>query len=134
MALFKMLRGDKANIGTAKTPFHDGYAYFTPEDGGFYIDAEVADAQKRIRVNPPSASWELTLLGAGWVEKEQTVEVEGLTAGANGAVGLSSTCTEAQVAAASAAGIRVTSQGDGTLTFAAAEAPSVDIPVTLVTF
>ena len=40
MALFKILRGCSENLGgdnsTRKTK--DGYAYFTPDDGKFYID------------------------------------------------------------------------------------------------
>ena len=41
MALFKILKGDSSRISTDVTPFHDGYAYFTPDDGGFYIDSEI---------------------------------------------------------------------------------------------
>lgn len=52
MSLFKILRGDSSRIDTNTTPFHDGYAYFTPDDGGLYIDAIVNDDEKRIRVNP----------------------------------------------------------------------------------
>ena len=40
MALFKILKGSSKNLGTAgstdKTT--EGYAYFTPDDGKFYID------------------------------------------------------------------------------------------------
>ena len=57
--LFKILRGPSSRISKDTTEFHDGYAYFTPDDGGFYIDAETestdpdgAVQQKRIRVNP----------------------------------------------------------------------------------
>ena len=35
MALFKINRGVNANLPTAR---HDGYAYFTTDDGKFYID------------------------------------------------------------------------------------------------
>lgn len=57
--LFKILRGPSSRISKDTTEFHDGYAYFTPDDGGFYIDAETestdpdgAVQQERIRVNP----------------------------------------------------------------------------------
>ena len=50
MALFQILRGKAANL--AGKAFHDGYAYLTPDDGGFYIDAETDGEQKRIRINP----------------------------------------------------------------------------------
>lgn len=49
MALFQILRGKAANL--ANKAFHDGYAYLTPDDGAFYIDAETDGVQKRIRIN-----------------------------------------------------------------------------------
>ena len=52
MALFKILKGDSSRISTDVTPFHDGWAYFTPDDGGFYIDSEDNGEQKRHRINP----------------------------------------------------------------------------------
>lgn len=54
MGLFKILRGDSSRISTSTTPFHDGYAYFTPDDGGFYIDATSGNSNKRIRINIPA--------------------------------------------------------------------------------
>jgi hypothetical protein len=51
MSLFKILRGDSSRISMDVTEFHEGYAYFTPDDGGFYIDAIADDEQKRIRVS-----------------------------------------------------------------------------------
>nr|DAJ59162.1 MAG TPA: hypothetical protein [Caudoviricetes sp.] len=50
MALFQILRGKAAKLSSKA--FKDGYAYFTPDDGAFYIDAEVDGVQKRIRINP----------------------------------------------------------------------------------
>lgn len=38
MALFKVLRGSSTNLDNQ--PFVDGYAYFTPDDGRFYIDVQ----------------------------------------------------------------------------------------------
>ena len=46
MALFKILKGDSSRISTDVTPFHDGYAYFTPADGGVYSDSEDTGVQK----------------------------------------------------------------------------------------
>ena len=54
MALFKMLKGPSSRISTDITPFHDGYAFYTPDDGGFYIDSEDSGVQKRTRINPRS--------------------------------------------------------------------------------
>ncbi len=44
MALFKILRGssDKLNpTSPLKPPFVDGYAYFTSDDGRFYVDVKL---------------------------------------------------------------------------------------------
>ena len=58
MALFQILRGKAANL--AGKAFHDGYAYLTPDDGAFYIDAETDGKQKRIHINPKPDLQELT--------------------------------------------------------------------------
>ena len=42
MALFKILRGDSSSL--TSQDLHDGYAYFTPDDGRFYIDVALANA------------------------------------------------------------------------------------------
>lgn len=39
MALFKISKGKAANL--ANKPMTDGYAWFTPDDGKFYIDADI---------------------------------------------------------------------------------------------
>ena len=44
MALFKILRGDAKNL--VELPVKDGYAYFTPDDGRFYIDVTDQDGVK----------------------------------------------------------------------------------------
>lgn len=55
MAEFKILKGTSERISTDVTPFHDGYAYFTTDDSGFYIDSLDDGVQKRHRINPGSA-------------------------------------------------------------------------------
>ena len=40
MALFKILKGNSSAL--TNVPLNDGYAYFTPDDGRFYIDAALA--------------------------------------------------------------------------------------------
>lgn len=52
MALFKILQGPSSRIGTDITPLHEGYAYFTPDTSGFYIDAQVNGELQRIQINP----------------------------------------------------------------------------------
>lgn len=51
MALFKIFRGRKANLPSQKT---DGYAYFTTDDGKFYIDAQGQGESSPVRtcINP----------------------------------------------------------------------------------
>ena len=41
MALFKILRGDSDSLSSV--PLTDGYAYFTPDNGRFYIDAALSE-------------------------------------------------------------------------------------------
>lgn len=41
MALFKILKGDSNNLPEVKAT--EGYAYFTPDDGRFYIDIDSSD-------------------------------------------------------------------------------------------
>lgn len=50
--LFKILKGDSSRISTDVTPFHEGYAYVTANDGGFYIDMNNGTTDERIRINP----------------------------------------------------------------------------------
>ncbi len=56
MALFKILRGDSSKISTDITPFHDGWCYFTADDGGFYIDVTVNGENHRVRINPDTSN------------------------------------------------------------------------------
>ena len=50
MAHFKVHYGTKAHF--ENTPLHIVYAYFTPEDGHFYIDGKVNGVLQRICLNP----------------------------------------------------------------------------------
>ena len=58
MALFKILKGDSANISTDITPFHEGWCYIT-YDGYFYIDINIGTAEnpnnQRIKLNASEA-------------------------------------------------------------------------------
>ena len=49
MAEFKVHYGTIENLN--KRPLHIGYAYFTPEDGHFYIDGKINGIIKRICLN-----------------------------------------------------------------------------------
>lgn len=49
MSLFKINRGSSTNLPTTKT---DGYAYFTTDDGHFYIDYASSNVINRVCINP----------------------------------------------------------------------------------
>lgn len=137
MALFKILKGDSSRISTDVTPFHDGYAYFTPDDGGFYINSEDNGEQKRHRINPVNSSGSTavsaTLLSGGWSSGEQTLQISGVTAESNGVIGLSQSVSDAEMEAAKNAELYVCGQGTGTITIAAyGETPTRDIPVVVI--
>lgn len=137
MALFKILKGDSSRISTDVTPFHDGYAYFTPDDGGFYIDSEDNGEQKRHRINPVNSSGSTavsaTLLSGGWSSGEQTLQISGVTAESNGVIGLSQSVSDTEMEAAKNAELYVCGQGTGTITIAAyGETPTRDIPVVVI--
>lgn len=49
MALFKILKGKSANLKQTKAT--EGYAYFTPDDGKFYIDVASTDSADNVVVS-----------------------------------------------------------------------------------
>lgn len=134
MALFKILKGDSSRIDTSITPFHDGYAYFTPDDGKFYIDSIVNGENKRICINPDSqgstsTAVSATLLKTGWSSGTQTLMLNGVTPDTNGVIGVSQDISDAQMEAAKSAELYVSAQGSGTVTIAAfGDVPTQDIP------
>ena len=138
MALFRILKGDSSRISTDTTPFHDGYAYFTPDDGGFYIDSENDGEQKRIRINPRnnggySTAITATLTADGWSGGMQEIAIEGVTPESNGVIGVAQSVTDSEIDAARKAELIVGGQGAGTITVAAlGEIPTCDIPVVVV--
>lgn len=132
MALFKILKGNSSRIDMSVTPFHDGYAYFTPDDGGFYIDSEDSGIQKRHRINK-SVAISATLLSTNWNAGEQTLQIEGVTENSNGMIGLSQTISAEEMESAKNAELYVCDQGNGTVTIAAfGETPTKNIPVVII--
>lgn len=138
MAIFKILKGPSSRISTSITPFNEGYAYFTPDNNGFYIDAETeSGVQTRFHVNAASVSAvSATLLASGWSNGEQTVAAAGVTATSNGMISLAESATSTQYNAAQDAGLMLTAQGAGTVTVSAMNgtAPTVDIPILILLF
>lgn len=135
MALFKILRGKSSKISIDDTPFHDGYAYFTPDDGGFYIDATHDGIDSRIRINPTTTAVNVTLLASGWSNGFQSVVVHGMAANQNGVIGLSQNISNAQILAAKEAELYIYGQSTESLTVAVGGiTPQIDIPVTVILF
>lgn len=135
MIPFKILRGDSSRISTSVTPFHEGYAYFTPDDGKFYIDSVVDGANKRICINPGSGSTSVsaTLRANGWVSGTQTLTVAGVKPDTNGVMGVSQSITAVQMEAAKAAELYVCAQAAGSVTVAVSgDTPDCDIPVVII--
>lgn len=138
MAIFKILKGPSSRIDTGTTPFHEGYAYFTPDNNGFYIDAETEDGvQKRFHVNAVNITpITATLLASNWRNNQQTISVTGVTASSNGVVGLTETVSSAQFAAAQEASLHLTAQSNGAVTISVMGevTPTVDIPIVFLLF
>ena len=139
MALFKILKGDSARISTDITPFHDGYAYFTPDNVGFYIDSEDNGVQKRYRINPEnsgtSTSVSSVLLASGWSNNQQTLVIDGITANSNGIIGLAQSATTEEIESAQSADLYICGQGVDTITVAIlGKTPSHDIPIEVILF
>jgi hypothetical protein len=118
------------------TPFHDGYAYFTPDDSGFYIDSENNGEKQRIRINPTvagSTAINAILRASGWSSGQQTLTIDGVTTDSNGVIGVTQSITTEQLEAAKKAELYVCAQGNGTLTVAAfGEIPTCDVPVVVI--
>lgn len=128
MALFKILRGSSKDLNSVA--FHDGHAYFTQDDGKFYIDSEINGEQKRTQINKVSSSVQATLTASAWASKKQTVQISGMKATSEGIIGVAQTISSSALTAAKNAEMYIESQANGSITIAAAgDTPSVDIPV-----
>lgn len=137
MSLFKILRGDSSRISTDITPFHDGYAYFTSDDGGFYIDSEQNGVQTRHRINPNNQGFSKAvsgiLLASKWENGKQTVHIDGVQQNSNGIIGLSQSVSDAEMSAAQSAELYVCDQGVNTVTIAVfGSVPTIDIPIVVI--
>lgn len=135
MALFKILEGDSSRVSTDITPFHKGWAYFTPDDGGFYIDSAGNASNQRIQVNPKSKKFEGVLSTTDWSAGKQTLAVPGLGADQNGVIGLAGNVTDEVMETCKNADLRVAGQSAGIIVIEARGAqPTQDIPVIVIMF
>ena len=71
----------------------------------------------------------VTASASAWSDNTITLSVTGIMADSKLEIGLSETATDEQYAAATAAQIRATGSGDGTVTLKAATAPTIDLPI-----
>ena len=71
----------------------------------------------------------VTASASAWSDNTITLSVTGVMADSKLEIGLSETATDEQYVAATAAQIRATGSGDGTVTLKAVAAPSVDLPI-----
>ncbi|GFI61000.1 hypothetical protein IMSAG049_00151 [Clostridiales bacterium] len=77
MSDFRILKGNSINISTSKTPFHDGWCYFTSDDGSLYIDTITNDENKRVKVGTDkSNSNDYILSKTNWSSKQQTLTIK----------------------------------------------------------
>lgn len=140
MSLFKFLEGPSSRIDLETTPFHKGWAYFTPDNGALYIDSEVDGEQKRVRVKGPntggggsSAAVFGTLSADAWNGGQQKLLVDGLGAEQNGVIGVTHDITDEQLLACGNGALYVCGQGEGYLTIAiGGDVPPCDIPVVVI--
>ena len=139
MAIFKILEGPSSRIDLETTPFHEGWAYFTPDNGKLYIDSVVNSVNTRVCVSGGGITVTpvtTTLPASGWSNGSQTIAVAGVTASTDGVIGLTATASDAQYAAAQEAALHLTAQGTGTVTVTimGESTPTIDIPVLLLIF
>ena len=71
----------------------------------------------------------VTASASAWSDNTITLSVTGVMADSKLEIGLSETATDEQYVAATAAQIRATGSGDGTVTLKAATAPTIDLPI-----
>ena len=77
----------------------------------------------------PATDTVVTASASAWSNNTITLSVTGVMADSKLEIGLSDTATDEQYAAATAAQIRATGSGDGTVTLKAVAAPSIDLPI-----
>ena len=82
----------------------------------------------------PATDTVVTASASAWSNNTITLSVTGVMADSKLEIGLSDTATDEQYAAATAAQIRATNSGDGTITLKAVAAPSVDLPILIRRF
>ena len=92
-------------------------------------DGSVAQATPGADYATPVTDTVVTAFASAWSDNAITLSVTGVTATSKLEIGLSETATDDQYAAATAAQIRATGSGNGTVALKAATAPTIDLPI-----
>ena len=94
-------------------------------DGAGGVSAAVAGTDYQA----PAADTVVTASASAWSNNTITLSVTGVMTDSKLEIGLSDTATDEQYAAATAAQIRATGSGNGTVTLKATTAPTIDLPI-----
>ena len=86
-------------------------------------------AQSGVDYAVPATDTVVMASASAWSDNTITLSVTGVMTDSKLEIGLSDTATDEQYAAATAAQIRATGSGDGTVTLKAATAPTIDLPI-----
>ena len=86
-------------------------------------------AQSGVDYAAPATDTVVTASASAWSDNTITLSVTGVMVDSKLEIGLSETATDEQYAAATAAQIRATGSGDGTVTLKATTAPTIDLPI-----
>lgn len=91
-------------------------------------------AQSGVDYATPATDTVVTASTSAWSDNTITLSVTGVMADSKLEIGLSDTATDEQYAAATAAQIRATGSGNGTVTLKATTAPTIDLPIIIRRF
>lgn len=86
-------------------------------------------AQSGVDYAAPATDTVVTVSASAWSDNTITLSVTGVMVDSKLEIGLSDTATDEQYAAATAAQIRATGSGNGTVTLKATTAPTIDLPI-----
>ena len=92
-------------------------------------DGSVAQATPGADYAAPATDTVVTASASAWSNNTITLSVTGVMTDSKLEIGLSDTATDEQYAAATAAQIRATGSGNGTVTLKAVAAPTIDLPI-----
>lgn len=111
MALFKIFQGDADDLDSIS--LHEGYAYFVPSDGTFYIDASVNGSVTRVQLNGLSA--EKLSDGTTTIEIDDIVLASDIIDAAHGGTGRATLTANAVIAGNGTGTVKLITSASGAL-------------------